>query len=271
MPDGSPAKRRTGRFGSDELRPDQDSPPSTDRHTPAALATEISSALAGETARSDNDAPRIELPLYAVRLAQWAAPSSDRKALRAKLYTRAPCRRIRAPGSGLFGAWPSIAGDGAFGESRTAFQVSKSTVSKVRPDRVRAYSVAPSLEYQTRSTGPVAADGSASSIALLPMCRQSNCQSNRGPEVGVCASASSPAEAAARTAERTVTLRHICRVYCNPFRAQRDAAHLIRPSAGCPPKNRPPGPRQRVRAGCSRRGVPGTHRNWCSSMPVRFV
>src|SRR5258708_3276070 len=108
--------------------PRRDKAPSRARHAPAALATAISSSFDGETAISDNDAPRIDAPLYDVRLTQLIPPSSERKALRAKLYIRAPIARARAPVSGLFGAWASTLGGGALAAPGTVFHVSKSAV-----------------------------------------------------------------------------------------------------------------------------------------------
>src|SRR5579872_3594699 len=138
IPTGRAYRCRTGRFGRVVFSPDQVTPASTERHTPAAFATVISSWFEGETARSESDAPRIDAPLKAVRLVQFAPPSSDRKAFRAKLYIRAPISRARAPGSGLLATCPSTAGGGAAGESGTGFQVSKSVVWKVLPECVRA-------------------------------------------------------------------------------------------------------------------------------------
>jgi hypothetical protein len=80
-----------------------------------------------------------------------------------------------------------------------------------RPDVVFANKVDPSVEYQTRSTGPVAADGSAVSwIAEFPTCRQLT--PVPWPQTGADASARAThgksAEALDSTA-RIVVLRHI--------------------------------------------------------------
>lgn len=206
MPPGTPNNRRTGRLGSIEFNPDQLSPASTLRHTPAAFETVISSAFTGETAKSDSGAPRIELPLYAVRLTHAVPLSSERNAFLAKLYNLEPDDLTRAPGSGLFNAAGSLSAGGKTEPSAAGFQVSKSEVRNVRPVCVFAYRVPPSAEYHTRSTGPVAADGSASSIAEFPICRHpaSTCAH---ADVAAVASDSIP------TIPRTVALRHIGRVY----------------------------------------------------------
>src|SRR5581483_5250142 len=169
VPPGMPKILRTGRLGSDVFRPDQVRPASVDRQTPAAFATVISSGLTGETAKSEMGDPRIDAPWYAVRLSQLSPPSSDRNAFRANAYKCVPLTRKRAPASGLFGAASLFETGGTTVVSGAGFQVSRSTLSKMRPLCARANNLAPSEEYQTRSTGPVAADGRPSSMALLPM------------------------------------------------------------------------------------------------------
>jgi hypothetical protein len=65
--------------------------------------------------------------------------------------------------------------------------------------------------YQTRLTGPVVTDGSDSSIAEFPMCRQS-----RLTGCALAAQVDATSNAAALPI-RTVALRHIRRVYCILF------------------------------------------------------
>src|SRR5579859_2351744 len=77
------------------------------------------------------------------------------------------------PGSGRLAICEASGGGGTIFASETGVHCSKSLVEKTLPDAVRAYKTKPSAEYQTRSTGPVASEGSARSMAELPMWRQS--------------------------------------------------------------------------------------------------
>lgn len=88
-------------------------------------------------------------------------------------------------------------------------QRSKSVVSKTRPEAVLAYKAAPSVEYHTRSTEPVASDGRGSSMAEFPTCRQ---------PIGDCAKThqGNAAKPTAIETARTVALRHMDGVYCIP-------------------------------------------------------
>src|SRR5712692_10415779 len=80
-PLGVEMKRPAGRLGKNWFNPLQDRPPSTERHTPLALATTTSSGSRGAVAKSVKPPPRMETPLYAVRFDHEVPPSSDRKAL----------------------------------------------------------------------------------------------------------------------------------------------------------------------------------------------
>lgn len=137
-------------------------------------------------------------------------PSSDRKAFRPKPYTRAPCDRARAPGSGGLDEI-AVASDGVLmAESATGLHCSRSFDTNVRPERVRAYSAEPSSEYQTRSTGPVATEGRPNSMAEFPMCRQSS----RVWPPRTCADTAAVHNSTSPAANRAVALGHMERVYC---------------------------------------------------------
>ena len=120
-----------------------------------------------------------------------------------------------APASGIPAAVGSCSAGGLTFGSVINRHCSKSLVSKTRPDVVFANKLEPSVEYQTRSTAPVAKDGSGSSIAEFPTCRQ--------PTPPVCpetwpqthqGTATRQAGKTAIDTARTVVLRHIDRVYC---------------------------------------------------------
>src|ERR1700691_2228736 len=78
-----------------------------------------------------------------------------------------------APGSGMRSTG---GGGGASAGSETPWadvQFSKSEVWNILPARVRAYSEAPSGEYQTVCAGPVAGEANPSSMDGLPTLRHS--------------------------------------------------------------------------------------------------
>ena len=133
-PAGTFKIRRAEKFGRLSFKPDQDSPPSIERHTPKRLAAVISSGSRGDTAASDTVSPSRPNPGFSFSFAR----------------------------SG-----------GAIPGSLTKLHCSKSTVSKTRPDFVCANRCAPSLEYHTRDMGPVATPARDISVLALPMWRQS--------------------------------------------------------------------------------------------------